>query len=305
MNSDGRPLHVPSEIACPVCNYDCRGLSRCPECGLELGDPSLVERHRVPWANRRVLGRIRALWRTASRVYRHPLAFADGALVEQDDREARGFVRVCLGLSLPVFAVAGYLGLQPPITEFRRQFDVSAWMGGRRPPLGLPAGMDAEWMVPLQHALYPWTATLAALIVVALLPWSLVTPFAFIRQGGRLTARAARCATLSRYFAVSLIPIAVIALVAASVPKNQMFQVLLLPAARQQVMELAALLVSLAAAPFVVYPLALFRRAGGEWWQVGAAAAIYVVQTALIVGLVYVIVIHLPGLLMTYRELWR
>lgn len=56
---------IEAEVYCPFCDYDMRSRfdKACPECG-EVVDELAMRRARVPWANRREIGRVQAAWRT-------------------------------------------------------------------------------------------------------------------------------------------------------------------------------------------------------------------------------------------------
>ena len=64
---ESREPGLPEEdLYCPECGYNLHalvGVSRCPECGLQI-DREGFARSRVPWIHRRAVGRIRAYWRT-------------------------------------------------------------------------------------------------------------------------------------------------------------------------------------------------------------------------------------------------
>jgi len=60
------PVQLPGAgIVCPECGYDLQGITseRCPECGTQIDRASLAE-SRIPWENRRRIGRVRAYRRT-------------------------------------------------------------------------------------------------------------------------------------------------------------------------------------------------------------------------------------------------
>jgi hypothetical protein len=63
-----------SERLCQNCGYNLRGLesTRCPECG-QAFDPHRVPPARIPWLQRKALGRWRAYWQTVGLAMFHPL----------------------------------------------------------------------------------------------------------------------------------------------------------------------------------------------------------------------------------------
>jgi hypothetical protein len=60
---------------CPACDYDLRGIQsdRCPECGLLIGNTPALK---IPWEDRREIGRMRAFWKTVNLVVLQPARFA-------------------------------------------------------------------------------------------------------------------------------------------------------------------------------------------------------------------------------------
>ena len=67
-SADFRPEPVGAEedLFCPQCGYNLHaleGITRCPECGLEI-DREGFARSRIPWVHRRHVGRVRAYSRT-------------------------------------------------------------------------------------------------------------------------------------------------------------------------------------------------------------------------------------------------
>ncbi|HLL89099.1 MAG TPA: hypothetical protein VK324_07325, partial [Tepidisphaeraceae bacterium] len=66
MPTDASAIPAQSDVYCPACGYNLRGLTvvnRCPECGgaVDLSAPPVA---RVPWAHWRQLGRVRAFAET-------------------------------------------------------------------------------------------------------------------------------------------------------------------------------------------------------------------------------------------------
>lgn len=293
---------MPPEVteACPSCNYDCRGLTRCPECGLDLTDPTLIRQRTLPWVNRKAIGRVTAFYRTAHFVFRHPLQLANSAYVAQDDRTARGFAWVCIALAGTIVFLATCVG-GGPLLELIQGAEVNGW----NLSVLLHTAEPADLLLPLLLTAKVWTLAIAASLFVAIYPWSLVTPFALLRENGQVTERAMRCAALTRYLAAGFIAIALGYALVLLLPHKALGAILELPEARRELLLPAILLLILGTTPILVYPLILLRRAGGEWWQVALAAVIYLVQFCLIVALAYAAVFFLPGLILEYREILR
>lgn len=89
---------IPSSDAgvfCPFCDYDMRSRfgKACPECG-EVVDELAMRRARVPWANRREIGRIQAAWRTFVAVTFGAKKFSRAVSQPVDLREALRFRRL-------------------------------------------------------------------------------------------------------------------------------------------------------------------------------------------------------------------
>jgi hypothetical protein len=66
-----------SEVYCPQCGYDLRGIdsTRCPECGFEI-DRLTLANSQIPWTHRARMGRYRAFVRTAWLATRNPTTLA-------------------------------------------------------------------------------------------------------------------------------------------------------------------------------------------------------------------------------------
>ncbi|UCD28300.1 MAG: hypothetical protein JSV03_14630 [Planctomycetota bacterium] len=67
---------IVDDVFCPVCGYNLRGLPepRCPECGGQFDVSELVV-SRIPWADRKRIGRFRAYWQTIWLIMHHNQQF--------------------------------------------------------------------------------------------------------------------------------------------------------------------------------------------------------------------------------------
>lgn len=102
-----------TELLCPRCGYDVRGLDsdRCPECGLPLDDVRAA-RSAIPWVYARATGRRRAYGRTVAFVTFHPIRLARDPAAVLDYADAQRF-----RLRTAALLYVGFLGLTAALID--------------------------------------------------------------------------------------------------------------------------------------------------------------------------------------------
>lgn len=140
-----------AHVFCPFCGYDMRARfgDTCPECGQTV-DEQAMRRAQVPWANRREIGTLRALFRTVWHVTFRTGTFAHAVSQTVSLQAALGFRRlviVVLWLTCAVPAVTWLLTVDGP--------DVPEWMEVFEDTNPLWFGLAAAGL--LWVLLYTWT----------------------------------------------------------------------------------------------------------------------------------------------------
>lgn|GEM_PF-5464173 len=195
------------EVYCPNCSYDLRGqagasLIRCPECGKQY-DAAELSATRVPWIQRKHIGRVRAVTGTIRLVTFHTDVLACTA--NDDDRAAATFRWLCTA-GLWAITSLGYLDTPSscwmwPVTYF----------GGRMPS----NSVVAQWVYPWSVAMGHWWLVLPVLLgfwrSLDLLPARMVG-FARFSQERRMTLLRAL-----QYLVASIIGGAMAGIVVAAV----------------------------------------------------------------------------------------
>jgi hypothetical protein len=76
--TDSNPVEHSTDVFCPHCGYNVRGLasSICPECGQQF-DRAALAQVKLPWTNRRRIGRFRAYWQTVRMACSRPWQLPD------------------------------------------------------------------------------------------------------------------------------------------------------------------------------------------------------------------------------------
>ena len=156
---------------CPECGYDLRGIAsdRCPECGLAV-DRAAVSR--IPWVNRRPIGRVRAYWRTVwlatfrtdrlAAEVRRPLKIRDGQTFR--------WLTVALAW-VPLGALAAWAAHALPlaaeaVAAVNFHIAPAGMIGYAETPLApLPLGLSVPWLDGLQLPGVAPAAVLAALVL--------------------------------------------------------------------------------------------------------------------------------------------
>lgn len=95
-------------LPCMGCGYDLRAMpsDACPECGLEI-DRAALREARIPWQDRKTVGRWRGFWRTVWMALRRPGQLAGQATRPVDYSSARRFQLICVTIA--------WLALAPPL----------------------------------------------------------------------------------------------------------------------------------------------------------------------------------------------
>ena len=168
MTQSSEPASADIDLFCPQCQYNLRGLEangpagRCPECGQHY-ELAKLSQSRVPWIQRREIGRARAWWQTCWMALRRPAEIAASLNAPQSYPEARRFwlVNVAL-LSLPAvvacfvfpYVVTADAGIVPGTGMGGGGYGWSDW---------IPANLVVPWMAAM---IYP--AIFAACCVLAI-----------------------------------------------------------------------------------------------------------------------------------------
>ncbi len=112
---------IPMDIFCPKCAYNLHAApgDHCPECGHSLA-AILASECRIPWVQRKTLGRVRAYWQTVRLVVLRPVSFCEEyahAVSLPDARRFQWITVILVYLTVLLAALAAY-GLTPFEAEF-------------------------------------------------------------------------------------------------------------------------------------------------------------------------------------------
>lgn len=195
------------EVYCPNCSYDLRGqerasLIRCPECGKQY-DAAELSATRVPWIQRRHIGRVRACTGTIRLVAFHTDILACTA--NDDDRAAATFRWLC---TAGLWAITSCVYLDTPSSCWMWPVN---WFGGRMPNSSIVAQWVYPWSVGMGHWWMVLPVVLGLWRSLALLP-ARVVGFARFSQERRMTLLRA-----SQYLVASIIGGAMTGIVVAAV----------------------------------------------------------------------------------------
>ncbi|MCH8146388.1 MAG: hypothetical protein IH987_00105 [Planctomycetes bacterium] len=113
---DARPIET--DILCPSCSYNLRGLTsnRCPECGLAL-DAIRSHTSQIPWVHRKQIGWYRAYWKTVWYVMtrRRQMSTETARPISYGDAQKFRMLTV-LHAYLPILAATVLLYIYAPAT---------------------------------------------------------------------------------------------------------------------------------------------------------------------------------------------
>ena len=142
---------IETDILCPSCSYNLRGLTsdRCPECGLAL-DAIRSHTSQIPWVHRKKIGWYRAYWKTVWFVTtrRRQMSTETARPVSYKDAQKFRWLTV-LHAYLPILAATAVLYAQAPASWTAPGSSFPGLMATR--PAWLALAFLEIWPVALVH----------------------------------------------------------------------------------------------------------------------------------------------------------
>ncbi|MCH9034411.1 MAG: hypothetical protein IID42_07895 [Planctomycetes bacterium] len=162
-----RPIET--DILCPSCSYNLRGLTsnRCPECGLAL-DAVRDHTSQIPWVHRKKIGWYRAYWKTVWFVTTRRRQMSTETAMPVSYRDAQKFRWLTvLHAYLPILAATAVLYTQAPASWTAPGSSFPGLMA-TRPALALPGFMATRpaWLALAFLEIWP-----VALVHLGILLW--------------------------------------------------------------------------------------------------------------------------------------